>query len=69
MTVPRSTTQLLLWRLGGVAVGTVGVGLAGLALWHYTRGPQYGDGVTVLLVGVGLAWVGLQMVRRSQHPQ
>jgi hypothetical protein len=58
--------RLLLLRLGGVAVGALGLGLTGLAAWNYTRGPQYGAGGTVFLLGIGAIWLGLQMIKRSR---
>ena len=55
----------MLWRLGGVAVGALGLGLVALVVWHYSRGPLYGGGGTLFLLGVGALWLGLHMIKRS----
>lgn len=67
MTQPNSVLRILLWRLGGVAVATVGVTFMALAVWTYTRGPQYGAGGTVFLLGLAAAWGGVKMIRKSAH--
>lgn len=60
-----SVYRRLALRLLGVALGAFGFGLMALVVWHYTRGPLYGGGGTLFLIGVLCTWGGRQLIRRA----